>query len=218
MMKAIGGLLLALALASASLWAQLPGRCEAPVSERTGVIGCFVVASQSLGTLPNEALFWHLYTFPSRADAAAAKAPRSNVIEEFDKIWLFAIAPREWRPSSGERVAVVGPLAHAADKSYTARYLEGVVPAGEKTPVHTHAGPEAWYLLSGTQCLETPEATTVAGAGDSAVVREGLPMVLSSVGADTRKTFALVLHDSAKPWTMVMQGADAWKPSGRCPK
>ena len=144
MTKAIGGLLLAFTLASASLLAQLPGRCEAPVSERTGDIGCFVVASQSLGTLPDVALFWHLYTFPSRAAAEATNAPRSSVIEEFDKIWLFALAPREWRPPSGERVAVVGPLEHAADKSYTARYLQGVVPAGEKTPVHTHAGPEAW--------------------------------------------------------------------------
>ena len=217
MTKSIVGLLTAMALASAPLWAQLPGRCEAPVSERTGTIGCFVVANQSLGALPDEPLFWHLYTFPSRADADAAKAPRASVVEEFDKIWLFSIAPRDWQTSGGERVAVIGPLAHAADKSYTARYLEGVVPPGEKTPVHTHAGPEAWYLLTGTQCLETPEGTTVARAGDSAVVREGLPMILSSVGTETRKTFALVLHDSAKPWTMVMQG-DGWKPDGSCPK
>jgi quercetin dioxygenase-like cupin family protein len=204
-------------LVSATAWAQLPGRCEAPVSERTGTVGCFVVANQPLGTLPDEPLFWHLYTFPSRSAADAAKGPRSSVVEEFGKIWLFSIARRDWQASGGDLVAVVGPLAHAADKSYTVRYLQGVVPPGEKTPVHTHAGPEAWYLLTGTQCLETPEGTTVASAGDSAVVREGLPMILSSVGTETRKTFALVLHDSEKPWTMVMQSGE-WKPAGRCPK
>jgi quercetin dioxygenase-like cupin family protein len=197
--------------------AQLPGRCETPVSERTGEIGCYVSAIQPLGPLPDGPLSWHLYVFPSREAATAAKAPRSSIVEAYGKIWLFSIAPPDWRPSAGERVAVVGPLAHAAATSYTARYLEGVIPPGERTPIHTHAGPEAWYLVAGTQCLETPEGITVAHAGDSAVVREGLPMVLSSVGTDTRKTFALVLHDSAKPWTMVMRGGE-WKPPGNCPK
>jgi quercetin dioxygenase-like cupin family protein len=59
------------------------------------------------------------------------------------------------------------------EKSYTARYLEAVITPGQRTPVHTHAGPEAWYLVAGTECLETPEGITVAHAGDSAVVKEG---------------------------------------------
>jgi hypothetical protein len=71
--------------------------------------------------------------------------------------------------------------------------------------------------VSGAQCFETPEGIIVAHAGDSSVVREGLPMILSSVGAEMRNSFALILHDSAQPWTMVMQG-DGWKPAGRCPK
>jgi hypothetical protein len=47
--------------------------------------------------------------------------------------------------------------------------------------------------------------------------KEGLPMMLSSVGTQTRNAFALILHDSEQPWTMVMKG-DGWKPAGRCPK
>jgi len=207
----------AVLLITMTAWAQLPGRCEAPVSERTGAIGCYVVANQPLGSLPDVPLFWHVYAFPNRAAADAVMAPRSSIVEAFDKIWLFTIAPRDWHAAGGEPVAVVGPLAHAMDRKYTARYLEAVVPPGERTPIHTHAGPEAWYLVAGAQCLETPDGTTVAHAGESAVVREGLPMILSSVGTETRRTFALVLHDSAKPWTMVMHG-DEWRPAGRCPK
>ena len=204
-------------LLTVTAWAQLPGRCEAPISERTGAIGCYILENQPLGPLPDIPLFWHLYVFPTRAAADAAKAPRASIVEAFGRIWLFSIAPPDWRASAGERIAVVGPLDHAVDRSYTARYLEGVVPQGERTPIHTHAGPEAWYLVEGAECLETPEGTTVAHAGDSVVVREGLPMILSSVGTEMRKTFALVLHDSAKPWTMVMQSGE-WKPAGRCPK
>ena len=194
----------------------MPGRCELPVSERTGEIGCYVAAIQPLGTLPDVPLFWHVYVFPHRAAADAVQAPRRSIIEAFGKGWLFSIAPGDWRASTGERLAVVGPLPHAVNKQYTARYLEGVIPPGERTPVHMHAGPEAWYLVAGAQCLETPEGITVAHAGDSTLVRDGLPMILSSVGTDMRHSLVLILHDSAQPWTMLMQDGE-WKPSGRCP-
>jgi quercetin dioxygenase-like cupin family protein len=197
--------------------AQMPGRCELPINERRQDVGCYVLESRSLGQLPDVQLFWHLYEVPSRADASAVNAPRATIVEVFGKTWLFSIAPREWQSPTGRLISIVGPLPHSAAKSYTARYLEGVIPPGEKTPVHTHAGPEAWYLLAGAECLETPEGIMVAHAGDSAVVREGLPMMLSSVGKETRNAFALILHDSAQPWTMVMP-QDGWKPAGKCPK
>ena len=162
-------------------------------------------------------LFWHLYVLPGRTDTSAVNAPRSRIVEAFGKTWLFSIAPREWHSPVGQLISLIGPLPHSSVKSYTARYLEAVIPPGEKTPVHTHAGPEAWYLLAGAECLETPEGIMVAHAGDSAVIREGLPMMLSSVGKETRNAFALILHDSAQPWTMVMP-QDGWKPSGKCPK
>jgi mannose-6-phosphate isomerase-like protein (cupin superfamily) len=197
--------------------AQMPGRCELPISERKRDIGCYVLESRSLGLLPDIQLFWHLYVLPSRAEASTVNAPRPTIVEAFGKTWLFSIAPREWQAPTGRRISIVGPLPHSTAKGYTARFLEGVIPPGEKTPVHTHAGPEAWYVLAGAQCLETPEGIIVAHAGDNAVVKEGLPMMLSSVGSETRNAFALILHDSAQPWTMVMP-KDGWKPSGKCPK
>jgi hypothetical protein len=213
----LAGIAVLVALTSVIVTAQMPGRCEMPVSERKGDIGCYVSAIQDLGALPDVPLFWHIYVFQTRAAAEAAKAPRSNIVEAFGKIWLYSIEKREWQSPTGERIAVVGPLPHSVDKSYTVRYLEGVIPPGERTPVHTHAGPEAWYLVAGAQCLETPDGAVVAHAGDSSVVRGALPMVLSSVGTEMRNSLVLVLHDSAKPWTMVMPGGD-WKPAGRCPK
>jgi hypothetical protein len=80
-------------LASLSAWAQMPGLCEMLVSERTGNIGCFVLDNQSLRTLPDSKLFWHLYVFPTREAAKAANAPRHTVIEEFGKIWVVLDRP-----------------------------------------------------------------------------------------------------------------------------
>jgi quercetin dioxygenase-like cupin family protein len=206
-----------LSFSSLGVWAQMPGRCELPIGERKGDIGCYVLESKPVGRLPAGDLFWHIYVVPNRAAAEAVKAPYPTIVVAFDKTWLFSLAPRDWTPSSGERVSVIGPLPHSTERSYTARYLEAVITPGERTPVHTHAGPEAWYLVAGSECLETPEGIMVAHAGDSAVVKEGLPMMLSSVGTATRNAFALILHDSSQPWTMPMP-SNGWKPAGRCPK
>jgi hypothetical protein len=64
------------------------------------------------------------------------------------------------------------------------------------------------------QCLETPEEIIRAGAGESAVIRAGPPMVLSTIGQETRRAVLLVLHDAAQPWTTRDEG---WEPRGACP-
>jgi quercetin dioxygenase-like cupin family protein len=194
---------------------QVPGPCETPVSARTSGIGCYVAAIEKLGVLADSPVFWHLYVFPSRSAAEAIKPAHGTVIVAFEQTWLFVIAGADWRPASGERIARVGPLPHEAGRSYTARYLESTIPPGQRTPVHIHAGPEAWHLLAGAECLETPDGIAVIRAGESAIVREGPPMMLSSVGTETRHGFTLVLHDASKPWTMVTSD---WTPKGLCPK
>jgi hypothetical protein len=70
-------------------------------------------------------------------------------------------------------------------------------------------------LLSGTQCLETPDGITITQAGEGAVVAQGPPMALSSVGTELRRSVVLVLHDPAEPWIAM---AHDWHPKGACPK
>jgi hypothetical protein len=53
--------------------------------------------------------------------------------------------------------------------------------------VHTHSGPEAWYLLSGVQCLQTPDTESITRAGEGAVVPMGPPMVREDCGSSTAK-------------------------------
>jgi quercetin dioxygenase-like cupin family protein len=185
------------------------------VRERTSEVGCYLTATEALGTLGQAPLFWQLYVYPTRTAAEAARGPRGTVVESFGKIWLYTIAESGWRPSAGERVAVIGPLGIEAGKPYTARYMEAVFTAGMRTPVHRHSGPEAWYVLSGAQCLETPDETIVARAGESAVVGQGPPMRLSNVGTETRRSVLLVLHDAPRPWTTLDR---SWTPRDLCPK
>jgi quercetin dioxygenase-like cupin family protein len=208
---ALGSFLLSvLAIAPAS--AQSP--CTTPATERTAEVGCYFTAAESLGVLPPHQIFWHLYSYPSSTAAERAQQSRGVVVEVFDKVWLYTIASADWRPTAGARVAVVGPLPTMAGTPYIARYMEAVFLPGMRTRVHRHSGPEAWYVLTGAQCLETPEGIILARAGESAVVRAGPPMVLSSVGQRMRRAVLLVLHDASQPWTAM---EEAWRPRGACP-
>ena len=157
----IGTLLIALVasvIPLASSRAQTDGTCV-QVAERAGrAFGCFITARQELGHLAAKPeLYWHLDTYPTREAAERAKAPRSTVVESLGRIWLFTIAPTEWRPNGGEHVARIGPLPLVDADSLAAVYMEGVFQPGMNTMVHRHPGAEAWFTLEGEMCLETPD-------------------------------------------------------------
>ena len=204
-----------------------PLGCSIPVSQRTTEAGCYLTVEEPLGVLPAPALYWHIYTYPTRAAAEAARGPRSTVVEVFGKHWLYTIAEERWTPAAGERVTVIGPLLVEINKPYTARYMEAVFPPGFNPGGmgHRHPGPEAWYLVSGGQCLETPNGLVIASAGGSALVPEGWPMAISAMGPETRRSLVLILHKSDLPFSMDVDDVQApgaphshWRPKGLCPK
>ena len=197
---------------------KVPGGCDVPVAQRTSDTGCYLTATMPLPKLPSGPLYWHVYSYPSRAVAeAVSQRPGSIVVESLGTIWLFAIGDAAWQASTGQRVARIGSLPVLAAKQYTARFMEAVFPPGQglQTAVHHHAGPEAWYVVSGAQCLRTPESMTVLRKGESGFVAGGPPMMLTGLGPDTRRALVLVLHDSAKPWMTV---TTEWRPTVSCPE
>src|SRR5215510_12561709 len=90
-------LLLAASMAAGVVCAQVPGGCNTPVSQRSSEVGCYLAATEVLGALPQGPLFWHLYVYPTRTAAEAAKGPRGTVVESFGKVWLYTIAGSDWR-------------------------------------------------------------------------------------------------------------------------
>lgn len=185
-----------------------------PVSQRTGEVGCWIMANEALGQLPQRPIFWHLDTYPTRAAAETAKGLRGTVVESLGKIWLLTIAEAGWRPSGSERVAEIGPLPVNADAKYTAVYMEATFTPGMTAPAHRHSGPEAWYTLSGETCLETPDGKMVGRAGGAPViVPGGPPMHLTATGTVQRRALVLILHDSSQP---AATPARDWTPKGLC--
>jgi quercetin dioxygenase-like cupin family protein len=212
------GLLIALAAvatASAPLRAQTDVTCV-PVAERASrAFGCFITAREELGRLPADVpLYWHLDTYPTRAAAELARESRSTVVTSFGRIWLFTIAPADWRPRGGDRVARIGPLPLIKADTFAAVYMEGVFEPGMSTMVHRHPGVEAWLTLEGSMCVETPEGKLEQRSGDPGVmVRGGVPMMLTGTGTGPRRSLVLILQDATKPRSTL---ASDWTPLHLC--
>jgi quercetin dioxygenase-like cupin family protein len=195
---------------------KFPGGCAEP-PKRPSEMGCYLSAILPIDKLPDDPLFWHLYTYATPAAAEAAKADSLSIVaESLDRVWLFTLADAQWRPADGERVAVIGPLPLPRARRYIARYMEATFPPslGMVTTVHRHSGPEAWYVLTGAQCLRTPEQTIVLRSGEGGFVPPGPPMVLTSIGPETHRALFLVLHDASEPW---QTNTSEWAPTGQCP-
>jgi quercetin dioxygenase-like cupin family protein len=187
-----------------------------PVAERAGrELGCYIVGSAPLGSLRGIPQYWYIDRFESKAAAQKLQGGRSAVMEAAGQVWLFTISPAGWQASGGERVAAVGPLKVDKTAQYTAMYMEAVFMPGMQSRVHRHSGPEAWYVLEGEQCLETPSGTIRARAGESAVIPAGPPMQLSGTGSGRRTALVLILHDASQEPTIPV---DDWTPTGACLK
>ncbi len=184
-----------------------------PVSERTGLEGCWILASKPLGRLPNQPMFWTLDVYPDRDRAEAAATSRSTVLNALGRVWLLTVGEKLATPTGGLRITQIGPLPIKADEEYTAQYRESIMIPGAVSKTHVHSGPEAFYTDTGETCLETTSGKQVSRKGHDVVVPEGEPMELMATGSETRRGLVLVLHSSSKPHTRVVTN---WHSSGLC--
>jgi quercetin dioxygenase-like cupin family protein len=192
---------------------RMPGGCEAPAEANTGKLGCYYDASVKFGTLP-ASVFWHVDEFPDAASAAEAKGHASVVVRGYDRIFLHTVnGEAEWRAGGGRHLATVGPMPAPQGSPVTARFMQAMSQPGATTRPHRHDGAEAFYLLSGAICIETPDGDKTTVAGETYWVPARVPMQLTSAGAGLRRSLFLVLHASSQPW---MTMAPDWTPAGAC--
>lgn len=183
--------------------------CE-PANGREGQPGCWVLATAPVSSATP--LYWHVYQIESAAQASAA-GPPSRVFRAFGRTWLVAVADKNWKSSSGRHVASVGPLHLLSSKPHTASFMEATFTPGMSSRIHTHPGPEAWVVVEGEQCLETPEGVIRGRAGDAMMVRGDIPMQLFGNPTGTRKALVLIVHPTGHALGTTNR---AWQPTGAC--
>jgi quercetin dioxygenase-like cupin family protein len=186
-----------------------------PVRQRiASEIGCFVLAREALGQLPRGPLYWHLYAYPTRSAAEAAKGSHGSVVEAEGRVWLFTVGERGWRPAGGTRVAEIGPIPSLdAAAKYIGIYLDVVFAPGVVSIAHRHAGPEMRYMLEGQQCEETPDGIQPMRPGDTKIIPAEVPMTATGIGKSVSSTLVLILYDESKPF---FTPSHEWTPTGGC--
>lgn len=197
MFRAILMLLAVVTLASA---AERQGvKCLQDSPERRGLEGCTVLASRPFEGTVDAALYWHIDRFETLEAANQAAGPNGVATQSHGAVWLLTVEPRPEEHEGGQHIAWIGPLELPPASHYTLRVLSTVLDPGSSTPVHIHSGPEAWFIVSGEQCLQTEAAAHRLVTGQSFVLASDTVHQGRITASAPRHGFGLVLHDAARP-------------------
>jgi hypothetical protein len=160
------------------------------------------VVEKKLKELPAGPLYWRLETFATLAEAEAAAGSSSLVAELAGKAWLFTLGPKDGATRGGSKVAEVGPVPAIKAPEYLLRVNRAGGPPGAKTPVHTHPGSEAFYVLAGRLGQRTPHGVSHADAGKSMNGHGAdMPMEVFSAGTADLDQIVLFVVDATRPFS-----------------
>ena len=125
------------------------------------------VVEKRLRQLPAGSLYWQIENFPALAQAQTAAGETSLAAEISGKVWLFTLGPRGAPSRGGRNVVEIGPVPPITAPEYLLRINHASGRPGAKTPVQTHPGSEAFYVLAGRLGQKTPHGVMYAEAGQS---------------------------------------------------
>lgn len=184
---------------------------------RIGSTACTIFAKRTVREFPGRAdtVAWNLTAFPTRAAAESRGTATSAVVEMDNRFWLLNVAPNVGREAHAEHTASVWPIPLPLAKSYEIIFAYVAVPPGAHSAIHVQSGPEAWYVLAGSQCVETPDTVLHIGRGGGGLVPADTPLYLVATGTTTRRAFFVIVHDAGRPFYTEI---DSWHPRGKCGK
>jgi hypothetical protein len=133
------------------------------------------VAEMKVKQLPKGPLYWRIENFPTleRAKAAAGEYRWNPDTVSYDglpsltaevagKVWLFTLGPQGGATPGGTKVAEIGPVPSLSAPEYLLRVNEGSGPPEAETPVHSHSGSEAFYVIAGKLGQHTPDGVAMS--------------------------------------------------------
>jgi quercetin dioxygenase-like cupin family protein len=178
------------------------GLCLWPLTATAQKFAITTLAEKQLKTLPEGPLYWRIETFPTLFDAEAAAGPTGLAAEAAGRAWLFTLGPQGGSTPGGRTIVEIGPVPPFAAPEYLLRIIQSGGPPGAKTPVHTHPGSEAFYVLAGEQTQRTPHGVTRLEGGQSMPGHgPDTVMEVSSSGTTELNQLVMFLVDATKPFT-----------------
>jgi len=162
------------------------------------------LAEKRVAALPPGPLSWRIESFDSVAGAQAAAGPYGIAAQSKDgRAWLFTLEGAGAKlASAGREVARVGPIAPFSANHYLLRINEATGTRGATTPVHTHPGSEAFFVLAGEQSIRGPDGVMTLRPGQpSAGSGAGVPMQVTSTGSTDLDALVMFVVDADKPFS-----------------
>jgi hypothetical protein len=160
------------------------------------------VVERKVTRLPEGPLFWRIENFPTLAQAQAAAGATALVAEAAGKVWLFTLGPKGGATPGASKVAEIGPVPQIAASEYLLRINRAGGPPGAKTPMHSHPGSEAFFVLTGKLGQKTLHGVSYAEAG-STMNGHGadMPMEVFSAGASDLDQLVMFVVDANRPFS-----------------
>ena len=174
------------------------------------------VAEMKVKRLPNGPLYWRVESFPTLGQAkAVASEYRWNpdtvtydgwpslTAEVAGKVWLFTLGPQGATTPGGTEVAEVGPVPPLSAPEYLLRVNYGSGPPGAKTPIHSHSGSEAFYVVAGKLGQRTPNGVSYVEAGHTMNGHTaGMPREVFNGGTTDLTALIMFVVDATKPFSV----------------
>jgi hypothetical protein len=174
------------------------------------------VAQRKIKQLPTGPLYWRVENFPTLADANAAVGPdgwnpasvryettTSLIAEVAGKIWVVTLGPKDASTPGGSKVAEIGPVLAITAPEYLLRLNYGSGPPEAETPVHSHPGSEAFYVVAGRLGQRTPHGVDYVEAGQTMNGHPAdMPMQVFNAGTTDLSALIMFVVDASKPFSV----------------
>lgn len=174
------------------------------------------IAEMKVSALPKGPLYWRVENFPTLDQAKAAAGPyRWNpdtvsyegtpalTAEVAGKGWLFTLGPQGGATPGATKLAEIGPVPPLTAPEYLLRVNYGSGPPGAKTPVHSHSGSEAFYVIAGKLGQKTPEGVSYVETGHTMNGHmAGMPMEVFNGGTTELTAVIMFVVDATKPFSV----------------
>jgi hypothetical protein len=160
------------------------------------------LVERTVDALPDGTLFWRIENFADGAEAQAAAGPWTLVTEADGKVWSFTLTTQPGTTGRGTKVADVGPIPRVSASKYLLRINQATGVPGSQTPIHTHPGSEAFYVLRGEQSIRGPADMLRVRVGQAEAGRgANVPMQVSSSGDTDLVALVMFVVDATKPFS-----------------
>jgi hypothetical protein len=162
------------------------------------------LAEKRVDSLPAGRLSWRVERFETLAEAQAGGGEWSLAAEADGHAWRFTLLGDDdpTRHAALHGAIAVGPIEspHAARYLLRANFASGA--PGDVTPVHSHPGSEAFYVLHGEHSVRTAHGTLQVRAGHAAPGHGAdMAMQVSSSGDEALGSLVMFVVDADRPFS-----------------